>query len=238
MVKFCLIGGKINKEVLSNNIEKYLYQKTNKEKPTVLFCPYASKNIKKTTLRFHELVKNINFNIIDLDFNNINQFDELLNQSDILYISGGVSDDLVDIFKKYNLDKILLKYINQDKIYAGVSAGAMLYTKISMGDKYMYSTGFKTYGYKMVECLDIIDISICPHYQNPDLIFYNDEIKKYNLVSFGIEEDSALFIEDNKYYVLKEEGNVAVYQFLPKKDYLMEDLKRGVVYDQTFTIRS
>ncbi|MCR4897873.1 MAG: peptidase E, partial [Acholeplasmatales bacterium] len=64
----------------------------------------------------------------------------------------------INIFKNNNLDKILLKYINSNKIYAGSSAGAMLYTKISMGDKDMYSDNFHNYGYKMVECLNIINI--------------------------------------------------------------------------------
>ncbi len=237
MVKFCLIGGKVNRDYISNKIESHLLSLINKEKPKILFCPYAAKDIEKTNNKFKELVKDLNCDVIYLNYNNIYDFDKLLNESDILYISGGISDDLVDIFYKYNLDKILIKYLDSNKIYAGISAGAMLYTKISMGDKYMYSDNFHNYNYKMVKCLGLLNISICPHYQNEDLIIYNDEIKKYNLDSFGIEEDSALIIDDNKYYVIKEKKNVSLYYF-SKNDYIMQDLKENIVYEKDGGFRS
>ncbi len=235
---FVLIGGKANKEILTNNIEKEIIKLSKKEKPTILYCGFAAKTIEKSNNKFLKLVENLNCEIIFMDYNNITTFENLLIKSDILYIGGGVSDDLVDIFKNNKLDIILKNHINDDKIFAGSSAGAMLYTKASMGDKYMFLDNFHNYNYKMVNCLNILNITICPHYQNEDLIIYNDELKKYDCDAFGIEEDSALVIDGNKFYCLKEENKVSVYYFKKDEDYKMISLKKGEIYEKDSGFRS
>jgi peptidase E len=237
MIKFVLIGGKKNKEILTNNIEKYIINLSGKNNPKILFCPYATSDYKKTNLKFKNLINNLSADVYYMDENDINNFDKLLNEADILYVSGGNCNRLVDIFINNGLDRILLKYINSNKIYAGSSAGAMLYTNISMGDKDMYSDNYHNYGYKMVKCLNIINISICPHYQNEDLICYNDEIKNYNLVSFGIEEDSAIVIDGKMFYSIKEESTSMAFYF-NNKDYKMTYLKEKKIYEEDFCIRS
>ena len=236
MVRFVLIGGK-GKDSNLNHIENEIIKMTNKKNPIILYCPYATKDIEKSINKFHNLMNNLECEIIDLTFDNINDFDFLLNKADILYVGGGVSDDLVDIFKKYNLDKVLYKYLDSNKIYAGSSAGAMLYTKVAMGDKDMFSDNFHNYNYKMVDCLGILNISICPHYQNEDLIFYNDVIKEYSLDSFGIEEDTAVIIDDSKYGCLKDDKKRSVYYF-SRDNYLMVPLYEGEYYEKGSSFRS
>ena len=236
MVRFVLIGGK-GKDSNLNHIENETIKMTNKKNPIILYCPYATKDIEKSINKFHNLINNLECEIIDLTFDNINDFDSLLNKADILYVGGGVSDDLVDIFKKYNLDKVLYKYLDSNKIYAGSSAGAMLYTKVAMGDKDMFSDNFHNYNYKMVDCLGILNISICPHYQNEDLIFYNDVIKEYSLDSFGIEEDTAVIIDNNKYGCLKDDKKRSVYYF-SRDNYLMVPLYEGEYYEKGSSFRS
>lgn len=235
---FALIGGKVNKEIKTNRIESQLIKLTNKDRPTILYCPFASKDIKKSNLKFKLLIDDLNADIIYLSFENINQFEELLIKSDILYIGGGISDDLVSIFKEYKLDKILKKHINDDIIFAGSSAGAMLYTYWSMGDKYMFVDNYHNYNYKMVECLNLLNITICPHYQNEDLIIYNDELKKYDCDAFGIEEDTCVVINGNKFFVIKEERSASCYYFSKENNYLMEPLYEGIIYEKNSGFRS
>ena len=235
---FVLIGGKANKEILTNNIEQEIIKLSKKEKPTILYVGYAAANLEKSNNKFSNLMKNLNCEILFMDYNNINSFEILLNKSDILYIGGGVSDDLIEFFKKNGLDIILRNHINDDKIFAGSSAGAMLYTLAAMGDKYMFLDNFHNYNYKMVDCLNILNITICPHYQNEDLIIYNDELKKYNCDGFGIEEDAALVIDGNKFYCLKEENKVSVYYFKRDENYKMISLKKGEIYEKDSGFRS
>lgn len=236
-MKFILIGGK-SKDSNVNKIEKYAISLTNKEKPKVLVIPYASKNIKSSMDKFYKLVSGLNMDIDYMDFDNVSLFEEKLKDSDIIYVLGGVSDDLVSYFIDNKLDIILKKYLDSEKIYVGSSAGAMLVTQISMGDKYMFSDNFHNYNYKMVDCLNILNISICPHYQNEDLIIYNDEILKYNIDSFGIEEDTALVIDNNRFYCIKDNKKSSIYYFDSNNNYKMIPLYEGEIYEKVGGFRS
>lgn len=237
MAIYALIGGKVNREKVNNRIERVLLEKIGKESPTVLYCPYAAPDIEKSILKFHKMMEGLSCNILDLTFENKDSFEELLEKSDMLYIGGGMSDDLIAYFKENKLDEILRHHTVDNKIIVGSSAGAMLLAKISMGDKYMYQDNFHNYNYKMVEGLGILNISMCPHYQNEDLIFYNDEIKKYGLLSFGIEEDCAVVIEEDTYYILKDDKRMSVYAFSPYDSYKMKPLYEGELYEDS-SIRS
>lgn len=238
MSLFALIGGKTNKEILNNKIERYIVSLANKDKPIVLHCPYASiKDMNKSNEKFMNLMKGIECEIINLTLDNLNEFDSLLDKCDIFYISGGWCDDLIRFFKENKLDQILKKFINSNKIFAGSSAGAMLYTKASMGDKYVYYDNYHYYNFKMVECLGILNITICPHYQTEDLIVYNDELKKYQLPAFGIENDTMVVIDNDKFYIVKEDNNRSVYYFDKNNNYLMVPLYEGVLYEKNSGFR-
>ena len=237
MAIYALIGGKVNREKVNNRIEKTLLSLTKKENPTVLFCPYASSDIEKSIMKFHKMMDGLSCTILDLTYSNSDSFEALLDMADVLYIGGGMSDDLIAYFKEKKFDEILRKYDKSDKIIIGSSAGAMLLAHVSMGDKYMYMDNFHNYNYKMVFGLSILNISICPHYQNEDLIFYNDEIKEYGLLSFGIEEDTCVVIDGLKYYILKDDKKMSVYALSPKDGYKMKPLYEGELYEDS-SIRS
>lgn len=236
MVKFALIGGRTNKDERINKMEEFIFSLTKKAKPNVLFCPYGTKDYYKTNKKFTLLVEGLNINLRLMTEKDYLKFDDLLKDADIFYISGGCSNDLVAIFMKYNYDKILYKYLNTNKIYAGISAGAMLYTKCSMGDRDMFIDCFHKYNYKMVEGLGLLDISICPHYQEEDLIVYNDEVKRIDYISFGIENDTLLFIDNKKYSVFKEDKTKSVYYF--GKNKIMTPMYEGELYEEDSSFRS
>ena len=233
MATIALIGGKVNREKVNNSIEKKLISFLNKENPVVLFCPYAVADYEKAIIKFHKMMEGINCTIVDLYPKDIDTFEKYLIESDILYIGGGISDNLIKIFKDNKLDLVLKKHENENKIYIGNSAGAMLFANISMGDKDMFLDNFHSYNYKMVKGLSMLNISMCPHYQNEDLMIYNDEIKKYGLLSFGIEEDTCLVIKENKYFVIKDDKRMSVYKFDPLDNYKMEPLYEGEEYEDS-----
>ena len=52
-------------------------------------------------------MEGLNCKIIDLTYQNEEQFEELLKISDMLYIGGGLSDDLIAYFKEKKFDEML-----------------------------------------------------------------------------------------------------------------------------------
>lgn len=236
---FALIGGKSNQQNGKNKIERHLLSLTGKSVPTILFCPYAALNdIEGSIIKFRELMRFQECHILNLTMDNYTEFEKLLSDCDILYIAGGNCENLIRFFKEKGLEPVLKRHGKDAKIFAGSSAGAMLYTLASMGDGYAFSDNFHRYNFKMVDCLDLLRITVCPHYQQEDLILYNDILKSYSCDAFGIEEDTMLVIEENKFYVIKEERNKSVYYFDKLKNYQMIPLYEGVLYEKDSSFRS
>ena len=91
---------------------------TNKAKPKVLFCPYAVDDHAKSNNKFIELTKNLDIELYCMTDKDYDNFDELMAWCDCLYIGGGKSDDLVNVFITKGYDKTLIKYLYTDKVYA------------------------------------------------------------------------------------------------------------------------
>lgn len=231
MAVYALIGGKTNKEIKLNRIEQHILSLTNKDKPNLLYCPYASNDYEKSNNRFKELIDKLSCNLYLMTEKDYDKFDELLNWCDVIYIGGGASDDLVELFKSKGYDKILLKYQNENKVYAGISAGAMLYSQAAMGDKYAFFDNFVISNYKMVDCLGMIEYTICPHYQNEGLTIYNSNLRNYPYPGLGIEDDACVIIVDNEISIIKEDNTHSVYYFDNLDNYKMIPLYEGKIYE-------
>ena len=231
MAVYVLIGGKSNLEIKVNKIEQHILSLTNKEKPRLLYCPYASSDYEKSNRRFKELINDLSCELYLMTDNDYDKFDELLNWCDIIYIGGGSSDDLVELFRKNGFDKLLNKYKNTNKIYSGVSAGAMLFSVAAMGDKYAFYDNFVISNYKMVDCLSLIGYTICPHYQSEGLTKYNSKLKEYPYPGLGIEDDTCVIISNDNLKVFKEDKTHSVYLFDNNDGYKMIPLYEGRDYE-------
>ena len=221
MAVYALIGGKSNLDIKVNKIEQHILELTNKDVPKLLYCPYASNDYEKSNQRFKELVKDLSCDLYLMTNNDFDKFEELLNWCDCLYIGGGSSDDLVELFKTKGYDEILKKYQHTTKIYAGVSAGAMLYSISAMGDKFAFYDNFIISNYKMVDCLGLIGYTICPHYQSEGLTIYNSKLKNYPYPGLGIEDDTCVIINDDKIRIIKENKTHSIYYFDNNDNYKM-----------------
>ena len=216
MSKYFLIGGK-DDDLKSNYIEQVLISLTRKVNPKILFFPTANKDSIKTIEHFKRTFDNLwaNIEVVSLfekDYD-INELDRLFYNSDIIYFAGGNTDVLVQKVKESNIDKLLLKYKDSNKIFAGISAGAILFTNSGMGDSYSYQDGNgKVYNYKMIEGLHILDTYICPHYQKNDLYVYNDEVSDKKL-AFALEDDTAILLDNGNINIYKANKKHSVYQF-------------------------
>lgn len=215
MVKYFLIGGKED-DLKSNYIEKQLLTLVNKIKVNILYFPTAMKDSEKSINHFiHTFDKlSVNITVCKLLTNSytFEELDNLFNNTDIIYVGGGNTDFLRETFIKHKIDLLLNKYKDSNKIYAGISAGAIIYCDYGMGDSYSYIDNNHIYNFKMVEGLHLINTIICPHYNKEDLYIFNDETKDKKL-SFALEDDTALLLVDNKVYSYIANTKHSVYKF-------------------------
>ena len=72
----------------------------------------------------------------------------------------------------------------------------------------------------MVKCLGLLNIVICPHYDHDGLDCFNDEVAKYGMNAYALEDDTAILIDDD-IKVFKMDKRKSVYLFDKDKDYQM-----------------
>jgi dipeptidase E len=220
-MKFVLIGGRSIANLNNFELESNVFKHLNISNPNILFIPQAAyKDIYSSINKFKNLTKEYKGQIeylIDLEESNI---DRLFDWADVIYVGGGSATNLVRIANESPLSKYIYKYINSDKLYIGVSAGAMLVSKYAMGDEYIYTNNYHIYNYQMVDCLGILDFIICPHYDHDGLDCFNDEVKKYNLNAYALEDDTAILV-DETIKVFKIDKRKSVYLFDKENDYQM-----------------
>ena len=222
MAIYVLIGGRSTKFLNDFSLEKKIFNKLNIINPNVLFIPAAAyKDINGAVDKFTKLIDDYLCDVKFLtDLEDVNVIDRLFDWADIIYFGGGTCEVLVEKVKTSPLYEVLLKYQNSNKVYAGLSAGAMLFCNYGMGDAHVYSYNGHIYNYQMVKCLGFLNITICPHYDHDGLDCFNSEVKKYDVNAYALEDDTAILVDD-KIRVFKMDKRKSVYLFDKDKNYQM-----------------
>ena len=157
-------------------------------------------------------------NIEDLDLRNINQKElkKLLSTKDMLFINGGNTFFLLHWMRKCGFAEVLEKFLSEDKLYVGVSAGGIVVTQniaiagVEPGDannvKMQDFTG-----------LDIVDFEFSPHV--PDMVSY-ESLEKYSKTTprkiYSVDDYAAVLVQDNKISIVGD-GKYKVYNEKPYK---------------------
>ena len=186
-MKSILIGGGYNED-----IDKYLLSLV--DKPNILFIAHGNKYEEAAYKNFRSIYfKKYNANTRLLRRKNLSNMDyvnELINDCNIIYIDGGNTKELLDLWESTSFDKVIK---NSNKILVGKSAGAIALCYMGVSD-------YQDNVLNEIKGLNLINIIISPHYELEERQKYLTELsKKYNKKCYGIESDSALIIDDDKY---------------------------------------
>lgn len=211
---YMLIGG-FDVDEPHGNIKKFLIEKTKVKTPTILYISLANKGKDSIVSKFLEEYKDCKVKNIDL-LKKISKKALLCDiiESHIVYIDGGSTPYLYRYIIEHDLSYIFSYAESLGKIIAGVSAGAIIQCKYGMGDTYSFKdSDGHSYNFKMVKGLSLLNITVCPHFNKPDLIDYIDVLKRYEINSLAIENSTAVYIEDNSLEVIKNKNFRSVYYF-------------------------
>jgi peptidase E len=150
--------------------------------------------------------------------------------NDIIYFGGGMTSKLIDFINKFNLKETIIKSYENNKIIAGVSAGAIMLFSYGFGDKEAFVDNLISINHKMTNGIGIFKATFCPHYQNSGGIFYHDEVRKFDSNGFAVENGAALKIYENNFEIIKSK-NTNVFMFDKTDNYKLIHLKNGIIYD-------
>lgn len=221
MAKYALLGGRSPEYRCDFSLEEKIFQFLSIRPKKILFIPFANPNLEDAIYKFKALVPKT-YTVQYLT--SLEETEEdIFQECDVIYFAGGSAERLVAMVKQSNLLNLLLKYQDSQKLFIGISAGAILFSIAGMGDQYSYKNGNHFYNYQMVQGLGILPLTICPHYDHDGLECYNRVVREYPYDGFALEDDTAILIHSH-IFPFKMDSSKSVYQFFREESYLMRPL--------------
>lgn len=217
MKKMILIGGgdigRGNTAYETKEIDEEIVKMTNLEKPNFLFIGLASSFSDSYYDIIKKIYKNLGCETVYLKkkniINNPDIVKDKISNADIIYIGGGDSIKLINEVKEYKLDILLKEAYEKGTVLVGISDGAILLSKEGFSDSLILRN--ESNKHRFIEGINLNDLVICPH--------YNSSIEKTNELKeqintrkvYGLENCTALKIEDNKKSIIKSNQEKNVY---------------------------
>jgi len=198
-------------------IDKEIVNLTKKKLPKALFIPTASGDSEKYFDIFKQIYgKKLGCKVEVLylikDKLSKNDINEKILSSDLIYIGGGNTNKLLDVWKKKEIDKILKKAGNKGIILSGLSAGAYCWSNKSLSSSKE----------QIYNGLEFIKLNFVCHYskKNKEIVFKN--LKKLKKPIVALENNSAIEIIGDKYRILTSSKNAKAYKLYLDNDNILE----------------
>ena len=205
-------GGKIrvptHREPQTTSIDQAIVQQVKRKSPKVLFIPTASEDDADYCEAFRkQYEKRLGCSVQELllyrDRPSNRKIQMLISESDIIYVGGGNTLRMMNLWRKLGVDKCLDKARKRGAVLCGLSAGSICWFRQGNSD----SRKFKDETNKTlikVTGLNYADVLMCPHYdvekhRQPAL---KAMMKTTQGIAVGLENCAALHIKDDKYRIL------------------------------------
>ena len=232
MAKYVLIGGgeigRGNTPYETKEIDEEIVKMTGKEKPKMLFIGLAASFADSYYDYIKNIYKNLGCETMYLKKKNVTKNPDIVKNkietADIIYIGGGDTIKLMETVKEYEIDKLLEKAKERECVIEGVYAGAILLSNSGFSDSYILRK--EKDNYEFIDGLNYININICPHYHNnekkeKDL---EESLKNKKIEVYGLENCTALKVENKKITVVKSKLEANAYLCKYKNNKIVESV--------------
>ena len=210
--KIIAIGGGGFTHQLDLSLDQFVIDKLKSTNNKIGFLATASKDDEKKISLFYKRFENTEFELSHFNLtSNINGFSEWLMSKDLVYIAGGNTVFMLEIWKKNKLEHIFKDAYEKGTILSGISAGAVCWFDWILSD----SVGR---GFKPLRGINLISGSCTPHSSNIERINQFESDIKNNKLPQGIAIDdgvAVVFVDGKPSEVYSSRKNHTAY-FLDK----------------------
>ena len=220
--KIIAIGGGGFTHQVDESLDQFILDQSKRYHNKIGFLATASKDDKEKINLFYKRFEKTDSELSHFNLtSNIDGFTEWIFSKDIIYIGGGNTVFMLDIWKKYKLENIFKDAYKKGIILSGVSAGAVCWFEWILSD----SVGP---GFNPIRGINLISGSCTPHSSNIERINQFALNIKNNKLPKGIAIDdgvAVVFIDGKPTDVYSSRKNHKAY-FLDKNKKI--NLKRYI----------
>jgi peptidase E len=220
--KIIAIGGGGFTHQADESLDQFVVDQSKKINNKIGFLATASNDDKKKISLFYKRFENTESELSHFNLtSDVNGFSEWILNKDIVYIGGGNTKFMLEIWKNNMLENIFKKAYESGIILSGVSAGAVCWFEWILSDS--VSPGFKP-----LKGINLISGSCTPHSSNIERINQFQQDIKNGKLPHGVAIDdgvAVVFIDGKPTEVYSARNNHEAY-FLDKnnkinlKDYI------------------
>jgi dipeptidase E len=192
--KIIAIGGGGFTHHSDESLDQFVLDQSKKINNKIGFLATASKDDKEKISSFYKRFGNIDSELSHFNLTlNVDGFSEWILEKDIIYIGGGNTVFMLEIWRKYKLEQIFKNAYEKGIILSGVSAGAVCWFDWILSD----SVGP---GFNPLRGINLISGSCTPHSSNIKRINqFESDIKDSKLPSgIAIDDGVAVVFIDGK----------------------------------------
>jgi|TARA_B100000768_G_C11231969_1_gene355481 peptidase E len=186
--KIIAIGGVGVTPESDKSLDRFILDQLNNLKKNIGLLATASKDDEEKISSYYKRFENTNSELSHFNLtSNVNGFSEWLLSKDLIYVGGGNTSFMLEIWKKNNLEEIFKIAYEKGIILSGVSAGAVCWFDWILSD----SIGL---GFKPLKGINLVKGSCTPHSSNIERINKFELDIKNNKLPEGIAIDDGVAV--------------------------------------------
>lgn len=198
-------------------INRYAVDRIESETKNFLFVGTASKDAKEYIEGITKTFADLGCRVRSLDVvtkaYDIDEIWDILAWADIIYIGGGDTVYMMDIWEKCGLDDMLREIYRKDRaLLMGISAGAICWFDCGCSDSELLSVkDGLSYGWAE-DMLGLHKYAFCPHYEEREEEF-SVLLQEKTIEGLALESNTAFVEENGEIYYLKCKEEASAYLF-------------------------
>lgn len=142
---------------------------------------------------------------------NKEEVNQKIENADIIYVGGGNTSYMMEVWREYSVDKALIRAYTSGKVLSGLSAGSICWFIAGHSDS-EFIEDVERPKHKWVKGLGIIPYLHCPHYDEPERADFDEFFAGQVADAIAIENQVAIVWENNEIKVIKSNADKNAYR--------------------------
>ncbi|MBU0637044.1 peptidase E [Patescibacteria group bacterium] len=215
-------GGEIGRpgyKIETEKIDKEIIKYSGKKHPKFLFIPTASSDSElytETVCKYFGKKLGCKVDVLNLIGIKVSKrkIEDKVFNSDIVYVGGGNTMKMFEVWKKNGVEKILKKAWEKGIIISGLSAGAVCWFEYFSSDSKKFINGKENFEMIKLGGLGWLPMSYCPHFdtekkRKPHL---RTMMKDVDGMAIAVENCCAIVIKDDEFRIINSKKGANAYK--------------------------